>query len=336
MTITKIRMALLALALYLCTSMVFAADGIPIKGIYLTQNTLENTTYLKSLIRKAKATGINTFVVDIKRPSKRYRSNIALVKDNGIKYVARVVIFPHGGTKQQVKSPAFWQKPYKLVKYAIDYGADEIQLDYIRYNTKQRQTSKNAHDINEIIKWYKTKIGSQGIPMQIDVFGETAFGESKAIGQNVELFAANVDTICPMVYPSHYTPAGWHYRHPYETVYDSLDSIQEMFDDKTPFKLIAYIEIGNYRYRMSNAKKATYLREQIEAVQDAKADGFYVWSAHNRYDILFDVLQKWGSQPKKDRTAYRSPKKADKQKQRVDTAAKKQKQRGDIVYKSIY
>lgn len=301
-----IRMALVSISIFLISTSTYAAKGF-VQGIYLTQNTLENTTYLNYLIRQSKASGIDTFIIDIKHPSKRYRQNIAKVKDAGIKYVARVVLFHGGGTKQQVKSPSFWQSKYKLVKYAIDVGADEIQLDYIRYNTKQPQISQNAKDINQIVKWYKNKVSSQGLPMQIDVFGETAFGPSKAIGQDIEVFANNVDVLCPMVYPSHYNPPGWHYKHPYATIYDSLDSIQDMFGGKPPFKLIAWIEISNYRYRMSNAQKEIYLREQIEAVKDTKAAGFYVWSAHNRYDNLFKVLQNYNSYADQNRSTKRTP-----------------------------
>lgn len=286
-------MALFSFSLYLMMALASIAHALSEKGIYVTQNTLENTTYLKYLIRQAKASGINTFVIDIQRPSKSYPKNIALVKDNGIKYVARVVIFPGGGTKAQIQDKDFWQKKYSLVKYAIDNGADEIQLDYIRYNTKQRASAQNAKDINEIIKWFKTKVAAQNISLQIDIFGEASFGPSKHIGQNAVLFAENVDAICPMVYPSHYVPVAWHYKNPYDTVYDSLDSMQELFNDKMPVRLIAWIEASNYNYRMSNAKKQKYIAEQIEAVIDAEGDGFYVWSAHNRYDNLFTVLKNW-------------------------------------------
>ena len=42
---------------------------------------------------------------------------------------------------------------------------------------------------------------------------------------------------------------------------------------------------------MSRAEKAAYIKAQIKAVEEAEADGWYAWSPHNRYDVLFDVLQ---------------------------------------------
>jgi hypothetical protein len=286
--------AILSLSLSLLPTFSHSAtpSSVPlVKGIYLTQYTLENTATLNYLIKHAKAAGIDTFVVDIDGPSKRYRDNIGLLKDNNIKYVARVTMFDGGGTKAQVENPDYWQKRYGLVKQAVDLGASAIQLDYIRYNTKQVPSSQNAENINKIIKWYKDKLSAQNIPLQVDVFGVASYGESKYIGQNIKLFSQNVDAICPMVYPSHYVPFAEHFREPYDTVYDSLASIKEQFNDKMPIKMYAYIELSNYHYPMSRTKTLAYIKAQLEAVKEAGADGWFAWSPHNRYDNLFYVLE---------------------------------------------
>ena len=261
------------------------------KGIYLTQYTLENTAYLNYLIKHAKAAGIDTFVVDLDKPSARYRNNIELLKENHIRYIARIVMFPDGGTAATIKNPSVWQRKYRLVQQAMNYGANEIQLDYIRYKSSQPPSAQNSKDIHEIIKWYKNKVEAQNTPLQIDVFGVTSYGESKYIGQNVKLFAQTVDAICPMVYPSHYDPAAYHFKHPYETVYDSLTRIKGQFDDKMPIKMYAYIELSNYHYPMSHEKTLQYIQAQLKAVHNAGADGWFAWSPHNRYDNLFEVLE---------------------------------------------
>lgn len=270
-----------------------------VKGIYVTQPNLENTAFLNHLIKRAKAAGIDTFVVDFDAPSKRYRQNIALVKENNIKYVARVVMFPDGGTPSQIKNPAVWQKKYSLVKQAVDMGANQIQLDYMRYNTKQKPSSQNAKDILAIITWFKNKLSGQNIPLQVDVFGVASFGESKYIGQNIKLFSQSVDAICPMVYPSHYVPFPQHFKQPYETVYGSLASIKGQFGNKMPMKMYAYIELSNYHFPMSRAKTLAYISAQLRAVETAGADGWYAWSPHNRYDNLFNILENQRSQANK-------------------------------------
>jgi len=264
------------------------------KGIYLTQSTLENTKQLNYLIRNAKASGINTFIIDLEIPSKRYQQNIQLVKNSGITYVTRIEMFPNGGTPDQVKSNAYVEKKYLLVERAVAYGADQIQLDYIRYNTKQSPSPQNAKDIYKIINLYKQRLATKNIPLQVDVFGISAFGESKYIGQNIKLFSTTIDVLCPMVYPSHYVPFAEHFRTPYETVHKSLVAIRGQFPNKQPpFKLVPYIELSNYHYQLSQRKKFDYIYAQIQAAENAGADGWYAWSPHNYYDNLFHVLQNY-------------------------------------------
>lgn len=272
----------------------FAFSAPTTKGIYINQSTLEDTKRLTYLINEAKAVGINTFVVDLAKTTPNYQKNINLIKDSGIKYVARIVVFTDGGDVSKVKSKEFWESRYKIVENAIAFGAQEIQLDYIRYNTKRAPNPQNAKDVKEVIKYFKEKVAAKGIPLQIDIFGEVSFKESPRIGQNIELFADTIDTVCPMVYPSHYHPYQKHSAEPYNTVYKSLTSLKSKFD-KLPFKLTPYIEASNYHYKWSNAKKTNYINSQIKAVEDANADGWFVWSPQNHYDNLFLALKNRGN-----------------------------------------
>jgi hypothetical protein len=282
-------MVLASLVLLVFSNLAFAFNNVNVKGIYLSQGTVENTKYLTYLINQAKASGIDTFVIDFEKPSKRLRENLALVKENGIKFIARVVMFHGGGTKEMIQNPEIWQKKYVLVNEAVNWGADGIQLDYIRYNTKQKPSPDNAKDIMKIISWYKGKLGKT--PLEVDVFGETSFGESPYIGQNAKDFAQTVDTLCPMVYPSHYKPFAEHYKKPYDTVHGSLTRLQKQLGTESPVKVVAYIELSNYHYPMSGTKRSDYIKAQLQAVKDAGVEGWYAWSARNQYDYLFQILQ---------------------------------------------
>lgn len=288
MIIKIARIAILFCSLIMFASISYAGK---VKGIYVSQTSLEDTKFLNYLIKNAKAAGIDTFVVDLEIPSKRYRDNIALLKENDIRYVARIVMFPGGGTPEVIRNPEKWQKKYALVKQAIDWGANEIQLDYIRYNSKQKPSAENAKDILAIINWYKTKVAAQNIPLQIDVFGIASFGESKYIGQNIKLFSQSIDAVCPMVYPSHYTPFAEHFKTPYDTVYSSLKSIRQQFDNEMPMKMYAYIELSNYHFPMNREKTLSYIKAQMKAADAAGADGWYAWSPNNRYGNLFRILR---------------------------------------------
>ena len=126
------RIAFLFSSLFLFFSFSYAentpAPAVKHHGIYLTQYSLENTAFLNNLIKHAKASGIDTFVVDLELIDKKYAQNIALLKENNINYVARIIMFPGGGTLEQINTPAIWQKKYRLVEQAIAWGAS---LNYV-------------------------------------------------------------------------------------------------------------------------------------------------------------------------------------------------------------
>jgi hypothetical protein len=260
------------------------------RGIYLTQTTLEDTKKLEYLIKQAKATGLNTFVIDYFRPSKLTDKNIALVKESGLRYIARIVVFPDGASsKAQMFSESYREKKLAIIKEAIALGAQEIQLDYIRYNSRNRPSEQNVQDVNQTIKWYRNKLQPYKIPLQIDVFGITSLHHELRIGQYPKVFAGSVDTINPMVYPSHYEPYRQASSQPYKTVFESLTSLKEQLKDQPPVKIVAFIEASNYRYKVPS--KLHYVKAQMKAVEDANINGWYVWSANNLYDHVFQVLK---------------------------------------------
>lgn len=263
------------------------------RGIYITQDTLEDTKKITYIIKRAKAVGINTFVIDYVHGSKRYTENIELVKSSGLKYVARIVIFPDGAkNKAQMFSDSYREKKFELMKQAIALGASEIQIDYIRYSSKNRPSDQNAQDVRSTVKWFRDKLRAYNnkIPMQMDVFGITSFHPEKRIGQYPKVFADTVDQLNPMVYPSHYEPYKLYSSQPYKTVHSSLLSLKDQLKDQPPVKIIAFIEASNYRYPLPGGKKPHYVNEEIQAVEDSNVDGWYFWSANNIYEHVFNVL----------------------------------------------
>lgn len=261
------------------------------KGIYITQPTLQHSGKIKQLILQAKASGIDTFVIDAAYKNSRYERNIKLVHNAGIKYVARIVVFPGGGAHHQINNKKIWEEKLRLAKYAVGLGADEIQLDYIRYNVRVRSSDNNAEKIRSIIHWFEKELEPTGVKLQVAVFGETSFGPSRTIGQNIKLFAPHVDVLNPMVYPSHYEPHSFYGYRPYLTIKKSMDSLLGQFDGELPFKLIPYIEVTNYRRPMNISTRVNYIREQIRAARDGGADGWYAWSPNNKYEALFRALE---------------------------------------------
>jgi hypothetical protein len=180
------------------------------------------------------------------------------------------------------------------VEDAIKAGADAVQLDYIRYSSKVAANPQHAKDVYQIIKWFKAKINSAHVPMEIDIFGEVSYYPSMHIGQDIKMFADSVDGVNPMVYPSHFWPYQKYSAEPYKTINNSLNALLEQFKGSPPFKIHAFIEAANFHYlrKTSNAEKQKYLLQEIRAVENAKGvSGWYVWSANNVYDNLFQVLK---------------------------------------------
>lgn len=261
-----------------------------VKGIYISQRTLENREYLQYLIKRSKAAGINTFVIDLNSVSNKYEKNIILVRNSGIRYVARIVVFPFGGNAEKVRSEAYWLNRYRLVDSAIKLGADEIQLDYIRYAENKSPAETNTADIHRVIDWFKEKIGVRA-KLQIDMIGESSFIPSPSTGQDVLAFASSIDACCPMLYPSHFESNQDHAKKPYDIIYTALTKLKAQFSGSAPFQVYPYIELANYRHSFSDEQLSGYIHGQIAAVEDANADGWYAWSTGNKYDRLFSILQ---------------------------------------------
>lgn len=257
------------------------------RGIYLTQSTAQDHHRIHYLIQQAKRYGIDTFVIDINRPSANYADNIKTVVHSGIRYIARVVVFPHGGTDAQVRDQKIWEKRLALARYAEQLGAQDIQLDYIRYQARAHISKIKAQRIYEVVQYFKKHLRE---PLQVDIFGVAAHQPAHTIGQDPALLASIVDAFCPMVYPSHYEPFRYHATRPYETVLSSVEALKKQLVKHDHVHIYAYIESHNYRYPLSTQQKMRYIAAQMKAAQDGGANGWYVWSANNHYHILFQVL----------------------------------------------
>jgi hypothetical protein len=272
-----------------------AAAPFKTQGIYLQQYTAQTPKRLERIIDNALDVGVDTLVVDLFAQQKGYRTAIARIQERGLRYVPRIVMFADGGNHELVHNREFWEERWKLAQYALELGAKDIQLDYIRYSSKTAASPQNALDIREVLRFFKKRINERGARLQIDVFGEVGYGPSMHIGQDIGLFAPEIDAVCPMTYPSHYEPYQERAQQPFETVHSSLVGLQrQMGNAKVP--VLAYIELFNYRYKLTPEQRVEYIRAQLRAAREASAEGWIAWSAGNHYEILFDVLRRYKHQ----------------------------------------
>lgn len=286
--ILKLTLVFLLTALFFNNIFAFS------RGIYLTQETAQNKTKMAYLIAQAKKYNIDTFVVDVYGPSKAYTANIKSAMDQGIHYVARIVIFPLGASQAQINDTALWAKRLKLAKYAISIGASAVQLDYIRYRSAYPADPEKARQVLKVVQYFKRELAPYKVSLQMDIFGIATIKPAHTIGQDPGALASAVNAFCPMVYPSHYEPYREYATKPYKTVYDSVVALRKQISAYPNVGIYPYIELFNYRYKMSPEQRMDYIRAEMKAAHDGGADGWYVWSATNHYSPLFQVLASGG------------------------------------------
>lgn len=262
------------------------------RGIYITQSTAQNAQKLNYLIQESKKYSIDTFIIDVNaKPNAVFTRNVKNVIQNGIHFVARVVVFPNGGTHTQVLDKKIWAKKLMLAKAGAQLGATAVQLDYIRFRAENPPSPEKARKILTVVNYFKSELAPYHVSLQMDIFGVAALKPAHTIGQDVGILASAVDAFCPMVYPSHYEPFRVHAVQPYETIFRSVSALKKQLRNYPNVSIYAFIELYNYRFMMSHANKLKYIAAEMKATHDAGAHGWYVWSPNNHYAPLFEVLR---------------------------------------------
>ncbi|MGE5559612.1 MAG: putative glycoside hydrolase [Chloroflexota bacterium] len=194
-----------------------------------------------------------------------------------------------------------WLNPYKketwdyaiaVAKNAVKHGFREIQFDYVRFpsdgNVKDMVfpgTDERTHRevIRDFLKYANEQLTPLGVFVSADVFGlVTAAKDDLTIGQQYEDIIANVDYVCPMVYPSHYGPGNYGLpdpnRAPYETVLRAMeDALRRQGDSKAIVR--PWLQDFSLGYKYGPAE----VRAQIKAVYDAGLKEWILWNPYNKY-----------------------------------------------------
>ena len=207
-------------------------------------------------------------------------------------------------------NPDNWDYCIDLALEAIELGVDEIQFDYVRFPTgstvegvqptyREAENIPTTYDaINRFLQTARIRIqDTYGVPVSGDVFGIslTSRSDGALIGQDWPTIGfTGVDSVCPMVYPSHYalgtTLNGVEFptpdTHPYEVMYNAL-MVGREFHEQEGYAVVrpyiqaftaSYIGEGNYMVYDYNA-----INDQICALQDAGLDEFILWSPNPNY-----------------------------------------------------
>ncbi|HEY7793961.1 MAG TPA: putative glycoside hydrolase [Gaiellaceae bacterium] len=243
------------------------------------------------------------------RPYYKPRQVAKMVHAKGVYLIGRVVVFEDpvlsnarpdlaihrpDGSVWRNHAGLGWTNPYnkKVWDYNVSIGEaaaragfDEIQFDYVRFPTDGnldeivypgKTATPPGWVIAEFAHYAATRLKPLGVRVSADVFGLSAT-RNMGIGQIPRRIAKHVDSLYPMVYPSHYGPGEYGLEDPNaapgETVEWSLSHFRrEMKQSKA--NLIPWLQDFSYgrTYHLADVKA------QIEAARLMGARGYLLWN----------------------------------------------------------
>lgn len=205
-------------------------------------------------------------------------------------------------------SKEVWDYNIEVAKEAAKHGFKEIQFDYVRFpegfekradSLKYTKSELSRIDaVAAFVKYAKEQLEPLGIRVSVDIFGYAAsVPAAEGIGQDFVKISDQVDIICPMIYPSHYT-TGWFNakdpdKAPYQTIKGAIEDTHkklEPLEDKKPI-IRPWIQdftaswLGQGHYTKYGKHE---VEEQIRALKDMNVDEYLLWNASNRYTADVD------------------------------------------------
>jgi hypothetical protein len=269
-----------------------ASTGRPsyYRGIYLNNGTARNARKFNDLLTKSKLHSINALVLDV-QPRMPARDFLELARSQGMYLIARIVVF-EGGLNASSLPETHMRKIFQKMESSAEAGFQEIQLDYIRFADRSGHLGlglqKRYAILEEILKKARAISSRYGVRLGADIFGRIAFNKNDIIGQNLELFSAHLDTIYPMLYPSHFYGQPAYIENPYRTIKEGVENCRKR---KAP-ATVAYIQ--GFKMKIPSRMSYTdYIVRQLEASRDARGDGFIVWNPGNNYAAFFGALKRF-------------------------------------------
>lgn len=250
------------------------------KGIYM--NISPRSKSFTQRINYIKRVGLNAVVLDAWAAKTMFSSKqIKYCYDNDIHAIARIVM-KYGG----FKTFSNIDREMRLIELACQRGFKEIQLDYIRFEDKKNIIANfvKIKYINIIVSNAKAICKKYNVRLAVDIFGRIPFAKRDRIGQDIEKLDKIVDVICPMAYPSYY------HKNNRNKEYALLKNVIKKSKSRTSkAKIVLWIQ--GFKHKTMNSNFHRFIKNQINACIDAKADGFIVWNPVNRYNALCTIMQ---------------------------------------------
>ena len=244
---------------------------------------------------------------------------IATLNQHGITPIARIVCFQDpllakkepdlavkskktGGNWLDNKKQAYtnpynrqvWEYLTEVAEDAAAHGFREIQFDYVRFPSDgpiadavyPGEDSSKEDAIAGFLAFARARLEKLGVWVSADVFGLTVRAtDDGGIGQQLEKVAANVDIVCPMIYPSHYNPGSYGFQvpnaHPYEMITAALKDAKARLAGTGAMgrPWLQDFTLGSPPYGVTEVK------QEIKAAEDQGFNEWILWNASNKYTV---------------------------------------------------
>jgi hypothetical protein len=262
----------------------------------------------------------------VKKPSVPHLwRTIQLAHDNGIRVAMRIVCFQDyllARVREDLAVQSIRKHPLRigwldpsnevvqtylldLVKEAIDAGADEIQMDYVRYpvehvenadfRLKERGLRRPnviagfVHRVHELTR-------ASGASLSVDIFGIVAEGvktDLENLGQDPALLARECEALAPMVYPSHYPKGFMGFDEPGDHPELVRSGVRKLLAlvQHGPKKPIAVVRpwIQGMPYHAPSFGPA-YVAEEVSHASKAGASGWMVWNPSQNFTDTWQAI----------------------------------------------
>jgi hypothetical protein len=183
-----------------------------------------------------------------------------------------------------------WKYNVDIAVQAAKLGFDEIQFDYVRFPSDGDlsqirypgvHTQPMGWTVPAFLKYARSRLHPLGVRLSVDVFGLSATRDL-GIGQFPARIAPLVDTIYPMVYPSHYVPGEYNIINPDDrpgtTVAYSLRDFRTKVEGRKTM-LVPWLQ----DFSLGRPYTLADVQDQIQAARLEHVKGFMLWNAAGVY-----------------------------------------------------
>ncbi len=194
-----------------------------------------------------------------------------------------------------------------LVREAIAAGADEIQLDYVRYPVTNIKLMDFGLDlkanprakvdvITRFVERAHAITRARGVRLSLDIFGVVALGRREDIenlGQDPAELGKHCDVLSPMVYPSHYDEGfnGWENPgdHPEIVGMGTKGVLEVVATGGGRAKVRPWLQAMNHK---SPTYGPEYIQKEIRSSDASGGTGWLLWNPGQNYEVSWRALPK--------------------------------------------